>query len=120
MKIKKYRAGLQHNLRELCRTSPVDTRWARLADIEKYATLQWPVVQEHIAKRKKPSGELTKVVGKREASGGGAGGSGRSSSKARLGASGGLSDEQHLKNDMAEKNLPQVPQAWSPSKAVPT
>jgi hypothetical protein len=63
--------------------------------------LQWPGVQERIAKRRKSSGETTKVAGKRKSSGG-AGGFGQSSSKARLSASGGLSDEQH-KKDMAEK-----------------
>jgi hypothetical protein len=49
IKIKKYRNGL----REMCRTSPADTRWARVTDIIQYATLQWPIVQERIAKRKK-------------------------------------------------------------------
>jgi hypothetical protein len=71
-------------------------RWANLTDLVQYATLQWPVIQERIFRRKKQSsGETSKVAGKRKASGGGAGGSGRSSSKARLGASGtSLSDEQ--------------------------
>jgi hypothetical protein len=101
IKIEKYRLGLQPNLREMCRTSPAGTRWARVADVIQYATLQWPAVQERIAKRKKSSGEATKVAGKRKSSGG-AGGSGRSSSKARLSASAGLSDQQHKKN-MAEK-----------------
>jgi hypothetical protein len=68
-----------------CR-QPAGTRWARVADIIQYATLQWPAVQERIAKRKKSSGEATKVARKRKSSGG-AGGSGRSSSKARLSAS---------------------------------
>jgi hypothetical protein len=72
-----------------------------VADIIQYATVQWPAVQERIAKRKKSSSETTKVAEKRKPSGG-AGGSGRLSSKARLSASGGLSDEQH-KKDMAEK-----------------
>jgi hypothetical protein len=96
VKIEKYRGGLQHDLRELCRTSPTGARWANLTDIVQYATLQWPVIQERISRRKKQSsGETSKVVGKRKASGGGAGGSGRSSSKARLGASGTpLSNEQ--------------------------
>jgi hypothetical protein len=69
VKIKKYRAGLQHNLRELCRTSPAGTRWARLNDLVQYASLQWPVVQERIAKRKKSPTEPAKVGGKRKASG---------------------------------------------------
>jgi hypothetical protein len=101
IKIEKYRLGLQHDLREMCRTSPAGTRWARVADVIQYATLQWSAVEERIAKRKKSSGEATKVAGKRKSSRG-AGGSGRSSSKARLSASAGLSDEQH-KKDMAEK-----------------
>jgi hypothetical protein len=101
IKIEKYRLGLQHDLREMCRTSLVGTHWARVADVIQYATLQSPAVQERIAKRKKSPGELTKVAGKRKSSGG-AGGSGRSASKARLSASAGLSVEQH-KKDMAEK-----------------
>lgn len=102
VKIEKYRAGLQHDLRQLCRTSPTGARWARLQDLMQYATLQWPVVQERIAKSKKSSQEPTKVGGKRKASGNaGASGSGRSS-KPKLGASGKLSDDQFQK-DMAEK-----------------
>jgi hypothetical protein len=66
-----------------------------------YATLQWPVVQERIAKSRKSSQEPTKVGGIRKASGSGAKGSGRSG-KPKLGASGKLSDEQFQK-DMAEK-----------------
>jgi hypothetical protein len=69
-----------------------------VADVIQYATLQWPAVKERIAKRKKSPGEATKVVGKRKSSGGGS----NKSSKARLSASAGLSDEQHKKN-MAEK-----------------
>jgi hypothetical protein len=102
VKIEKYRAGLQHDLRQLCRASPTGARWARLQDLMQYATLQLPVVHERIAKSKKSSQEPTKVGGKRKASGsGGAKGSGRSS-KPKLGASGKLSDEQFQK-DMAEK-----------------
>jgi hypothetical protein len=44
IKIEKYRNGLQHNLCEMCRTSPAGTRWARVTDIIQYATLQWPAV----------------------------------------------------------------------------
>jgi hypothetical protein len=101
VKIEKYRAGLQHDLRQMCRTSPVGTRWARLTDLMQYATLQWPNVQERIARSKKTLHEPTKVGGKRKASGSGAKGSGRSS-KPKLGASGKLSDEQHQK-DLAER-----------------
>jgi hypothetical protein len=53
VKIEKYRAGLQHNLRQLCRTSPAGTRWARLTDLIQYAMLQWPAVQERIARSRK-------------------------------------------------------------------
>jgi hypothetical protein len=54
IKIEKYRLGLQHDLREMCRTSPAGTRWARVADVIQYATLQWPAVQpERIARRKR-------------------------------------------------------------------
>jgi hypothetical protein len=71
--------------------------------IIQYATLQWPVIQERIAKKKKSAVETTKVGGKRKASGG-SGGSGfnRPSGNARLGASGRLSDEQK-KTDMDKK-----------------
>jgi hypothetical protein len=69
-----------------------------VTDIIQYATLQWPAIQERIAKRKKSPGEVTKVAGKRKSSGGGS----SKSSKARLSASAGLSDEQH-KKDMVEK-----------------
>jgi hypothetical protein len=67
-----------------------------------YATLQWPLVQERIAKSKKSSQEPTKVGGKRKASGSaGAKGLGRSS-KPKLGASAKMSDEQYQK-DMGKK-----------------
>jgi uncharacterized protein YcaQ len=80
VKSKKYCAGSQHNLRQLCRISPTDAGWARLQDQVQYATLQWPAVQERIANSKKSSQVPTKLGGKRKASGcGGAGGLGRSS-----------------------------------------
>jgi hypothetical protein len=103
VKIEKYRAGLQHDLRQLCRISPTGARWARLQNLMQYATLQWPVVQERIAKSKTESfQEPTKVGGKRKAFGNArASGSGRSS-KPKLGASGKLSNDQFQK-DMAEK-----------------
>jgi hypothetical protein len=101
VKIEKYHAGLQHDLRQLCRTSPAGTCWARLSDLMQYATLQWPAVQERTARSKKASQEPTKVGGKCKALGSVAKGSGRSS-KPKLGASGKLSDEQFQK-DMAEK-----------------
>jgi hypothetical protein len=63
VKIEKYRAGLPENLRELCRTSPAGTRWARLNDLVQYASLQWPIVQERIAKRKKSPTEPANVGG---------------------------------------------------------
>ena len=104
MKIEKYRSGLQHDLRQMCRTSLTGARWANLTDIIQYATLQWPVVQESISRRKKQSsGETSKVAGKRKASGGGASGSGRSSSKARLGASGTPLTEEQKKKDFELK-----------------
>jgi hypothetical protein len=69
VKIEKYRAGLQHDLRQLCMTSPTGARWARLQDLMQFATLQWPMVQERIAKSTKSSQEPTKVEEKRKASG---------------------------------------------------
>jgi hypothetical protein len=102
--IEKYRSGLQHDLRELCRTSPLGARWANLTDLIQYATLQLPIIQERVSRRKKQSfGETNKIAGKRKASGGGAGGSGRSSSKARLGASGTPLTEEQKKRDFALK-----------------
>jgi hypothetical protein len=104
VKIEKYQSGLQHDLRELCRTSPTGARWAHLTDLIQYATLQWPFIQERVSKRKKQSsGETSKVAGKRKSSGGGAGGSGRSSSKARLGASGTPFTEEQKKRDFELK-----------------
>jgi hypothetical protein len=102
VKIETYREGLQHNLRQLCRASLTGARWARLQDLMQYATLQWPVVQERIAKIKKSSQEPTKVGEIRKASGnGGAKGLGRSS-KPKLEASDKLFDEQY-QTDMAKK-----------------
>jgi hypothetical protein len=66
VKIEKCRAGLQHDLRQLCRTSPTGARWARLQDLMQFATLQWPMVQKRIAKSKKSSQEPTKVGGWKE------------------------------------------------------
>jgi hypothetical protein len=102
VKIEKYRAGLQHDLRQSCRTSPTGARWARLQDLMQYATLQWPVVQERIAKSKKSSQEPTKVRGRRKASGNARASGSDRFSKPKLGASGKLSDYQFCK-DMAEK-----------------
>jgi hypothetical protein len=104
VKIEKYRSGLQHDLCELCRTSPTGARWANLTDLVQYATLHWSVIQERVFRRmKQSSGETIKVVGKRKASGGGAGGSGSSSSKARLGASGTPFTEEQKKRDFELK-----------------
>jgi hypothetical protein len=104
VKIEKYRSGLQHDLRELCRTSPTGARWANLTDLIQYATLQWPIIQERVSRRKKQSsGETSKVAKKRKASGGGASGSGRSSSKARLGASGNPLTKEQKKKDFELK-----------------
>jgi hypothetical protein len=104
VKIEKYRSVLQHDLRELCRTSPLGARWANLTDLIQYATLQWPIIQERVSRRKKQSsGETSKVAEKLKASGGGAGGSGRSSSKARLGASGTPLTEEQKKRDFELK-----------------
>jgi hypothetical protein len=67
-----------------------------------FATLQWLMVQERIAKNKKSSQEPTKVGAKRKASGNTeAKGLGRSS-KPKLVASAKKADEQYQK-DMAEK-----------------
>jgi hypothetical protein len=111
VKIEKYRASLQHDLRQLCRTSPTGARWARLQDSMQFATLQWPMVQEHIAKSKKSSQKPTKVGGKRKASGSAeAKGLGRSS-KPKLGASGKMFDEQYQK-DMAVRLRLLVALAW--------
>jgi hypothetical protein len=67
-----------------------------------FATLQWPMVQERIAKSKKSSQEPTKVGGKRKASGSARAKGSSRSSKPKLGASGKMSDKQYQK-DMVEK-----------------
>jgi hypothetical protein len=62
------------------------------------------VVQESISRRKKQSsGETSKVAGKRKASGGGASGFERSSSKVRLGVSGTPLIEEQKKKDFELK-----------------
>lgn len=86
-KIEHYRAGLQVDLQEMCRTSPDGTRSATLNALATYATLQWPTVEARLAKRKTTQPAKT-VGGKRKSTGGGAG----KSSKARVGVV--LSDEQ--------------------------
>ena len=88
VKIEHYRAGLQADLREMCRVSPADgTRWQTLNALMTYATLQWPVIESRLAKRK--ATQPTKVVGgKRKSSGGSPG----RSSKARVSVV--LTDEQ--------------------------
>lgn len=96
VKIERYRAGLQPDIKEMCRTSPTGQRWATLNEIGEYATLMWPIVAERLAKRKS-SQPAKSVGGKRKASGGG--GSGRSS-KAKLSAA--LTDEQYA-NDMENR-----------------
>jgi len=95
VKIEKYRLGLQSDLREMVRTSPQGTRWTELRPLIEYCTVMWPIVQARIAKRTKTPASSEKVGGKRKSSGGGSGGSG---SKARLGATGKLSDEQRAHN----------------------
>jgi len=95
VKIERYRAGLQPDLREMCRTNPMGQRWATLNAIGEYATLQWPTIEARLAKRK-TSQPAKSVGGKRKASGGGSG----RSSKAKLSAA--LTDEQYA-NDMANR-----------------
>jgi hypothetical protein len=63
IKIEKYRLGLQYDLRGMCRTSPAGTRWARVADVIQYATLQWPAVQERIAKGRSLHGKRLRSPG---------------------------------------------------------
>jgi hypothetical protein len=84
--------------------SPTGARWAKLTDLIQCAPLQWPVIQERISRKKKQSsGETSKVAGKRKALGGGASGSGRSSSKAQVSASGTPLSEEHKKKDFELK-----------------
>jgi hypothetical protein len=93
VKIKKYRLGLQSDMREMVCTSPQGTRWETLQALIEYCSLQWPVVAAKIAKQTKTP-HTEKVGGKRKASGGGGG----SSSKPKLGATGRLSEEQRAHN----------------------
>ena len=91
-KLEKYRSGLQADIREMCRSNPATgDRWLTLEALMRYATLQWPVVEERLAKRK--ANQPAKVVGgKRKASGGSPG----KSSKAKLGVA--LTAEQREHN----------------------
>lgn len=91
-KLEKYRSGLQADIREMCRSNPATgDRWVTLEALMRYATLQWPVIEERLAKRK--ANQPAKVVGgKRKASGGSPG----KSSKAKLGVA--LTDEQREHN----------------------
>ena len=91
VKVEHYRAGLQPDLREMCRVSPDGTRWANLEALARYATLQWPTIEARLAKAK-ASRSTTKVAGKRKSTGGSPG----RSSKARVSAV--LSDEQVAHN----------------------
>ena len=91
VKIHKYQAGLQVDLREMCRTAPDGNRWQDLNALATYATLQWPTIEARLAKRK-ASQPTRSVGGKRKASGGGSG----RSSKARLSAV--MTDEQYAHN----------------------
>jgi len=86
-KIEHYRAGLQSDLREMCRTDPAGERWTTLQALARYATLQWPTIEARLA-RLKSSQPSSKVDGKRKSSGGSHG----RSSKAKLGVA--LTDEQ--------------------------
>ena len=78
VKIEHYRNGLQKDIKQMCRTSPMGTRWAALEDLITYATLQWPAVEDRIAKAKAARPAKT-VAGKRKSSG-----SSPSRSRARL------------------------------------
>lgn len=91
-KLEKYRSGLQADIREMCRSNPATgDRWLTLEALMRYATLQWPVVEERLAKRK--ANQPAKVVGgKRKASGVSPG----KSSKAKLGVA--LTAEQREHN----------------------
>jgi hypothetical protein len=111
VKIVKYRSGLQHDLRELSRTSPTGAWCANLTDLVQYATIHWSVIHERVSRRKKQfTGKTSKVAGKRKASGGGASGSGRFSSKAKLGASGTPFTEEQKKRDFELKLCHKCPQ----------
>ena len=68
VKIEHYRNGLQKDIREMCRTSPMGTRWNTLEELITYATLQWPAVEDRIAKAKAARPAKT-VAGKRKSSG---------------------------------------------------
>ena len=78
IKIEHYQNGLQKDIREMCRTSPMGTRWNNLKDLMTYATLQWPTWRTRIAKRK-ASQPAKSVAGKRKSSGSFAGSSSRAS-----------------------------------------
>ena len=80
IKVEHYRAGLQPDLREMCRVSPAGTRWATLEALARYATLQWPTIEAR--PKAKASRPTKQVAGKRKSTGGSPG----RSSKARVSA----------------------------------
>lgn len=45
-------SGLQVELEKMCKTSHDGTRWRLLNALGTFATLQWPTIEAHIAKRK--------------------------------------------------------------------
>jgi hypothetical protein len=69
VKIEHYRAGLQADLHEMCRTNAFGQRWGTLNELVTYATLQWPTVEARLVK-KKASQPAKTVAGKRRQSGG--------------------------------------------------
>ena len=97
VKIEHYRAGLQADLREMCRTNPFGQRWAKLTDLVTYATLQWPTVEARLAK-KKVSQPAKQVAGKRKQSGGSPG-----RSRAKLGALSAEQFEHNMKHRLCHK-----------------
>lgn len=68
-KIDTYRRGLNSELREMCRTSPMGGRWQTLEAIVDYATNHWPTIADRIAARKART-PAKSVGGKRKATGG--------------------------------------------------
>jgi hypothetical protein len=97
VKIEHYRAGLQADLREMCRTNAFGQRWQTLNDLVTYATLQWPMIEARLAKKK--TSQPARVAGKRKQSGG-------SPSRSRARTNAGLSAEEferNMKNRLCHK-----------------
>ena len=92
VKIERYRAAIQADLREMCRTSTTGERWQNITELMHFATLKWPTVETLLSKRRSVTQPVKGVTGKRKSSGSSPG----RSSKARVSVV--LTDEHRQHN----------------------